>query len=292
MTSTGSSRFWVSRSEGETMSRGILSIIIVPHDRGHSRTVRVSYRRLKVSAGIAVALFLGSAFVFVHYAMLLRRAEETRRVETENRDLREKVSAIEALNRRLDDYEAYVERIDLVLGIGRAGRDSSAEPAGTGAPAGTTGEVVGGTGADERPLLLLSGGSEIPSEWPLTRRGFVTRGFGLEAAGHQGIDIAVPEDTPVRATASGIVCDLGWDNVYGNYVELRHGEGYSTKYSHVSRLLVRRGQWVRKGEIIAFSGNTGRSTAPHLHYEVRLQGTAVDPHPYLLGYRSENHVEG
>jgi len=272
------------------MARGILSIIIVPHDKGHSRTFRVSHRRLRVAAVLGVLLCTAAGSALVHYTILLRRQAEMDRVAAENRDLREKVTAIDALNRRLDDYESYVQRIDLALGLGRAAAVPPIRPTSLESTAANRGSVEGGGGG--APLLLLSGGSEIPSEWPLTRRGFVTRGFGIDTAGHHGIDIAVPEDTPVRATASGVVCDVGWDDIYGNFVELRHGEGYSTRYCHVRELLIRQGQWVRKGEIIAFSGNSGRSTAPHLHYEVRLQGAAVDPHPYLLGYRAENHVEG
>jgi murein DD-endopeptidase MepM/ murein hydrolase activator NlpD len=133
---------------------------------------------------------------------------------------------------------------------------------------------------------------EIPSEWPLTRRGFITRGHLEDKSSHTGVDIAVPEQTPVRATASGLVTRIGWNNVYGNYIEIMHSDGYSTLYGHNSRLIVGGGQWVRRGEIIAFSGNTGRSTAPHLHYEVRHKGVAVDPQPYLLGYGKTNQIEG
>ena len=102
------------------MSRGIRSIIIVPHDKGHSRTLRVSHRLLKIAAGSAVFLFVAVSFAMVHYAVLLRRSAEMDRVAAENRGLREKVSAIEALNSRLDDYESYVRRIDFALGLGGA----------------------------------------------------------------------------------------------------------------------------------------------------------------------------
>jgi murein DD-endopeptidase MepM/ murein hydrolase activator NlpD len=106
----------------------------------------------------------------------------------------------------------------------------------------------------------------------------VTQGL-LEGEGtsHPGLDIAVPADSYVRAAGAAIVVDVGEDAVYGRFVTLDHGDGYRTLYAHASETLVEPGQRVRRNEVIALSGSTGRSTAPHLHFEILLNGEAVDP---------------
>jgi murein DD-endopeptidase MepM/ murein hydrolase activator NlpD len=98
---------------------------------------------------------------------------------------------------------------------------------------------------------------------------------------HNGIDLAVPEGTPVRAAMAGVVSFAGWEGGFGLLVVLDHQNGYETYYAHLSRILVRVGQRVSAGETIALSGNTGLSTGPHLHFEVRYLGSPVDPRPLL-----------
>ena len=98
---------------------------------------------------------------------------------------------------------------------------------------------------------------------------------------HKGVDLAGPVGTPVRATADGVVGRADWFSGYGLYVALEHGGSIETRYGHMSRLNVAAGQQVSKGDIIGFVGSTGRSTGPHLHYEVRIAGQAVNPVPYM-----------
>jgi murein DD-endopeptidase MepM/ murein hydrolase activator NlpD len=98
---------------------------------------------------------------------------------------------------------------------------------------------------------------------------------------HYGLDIAVPEGTPVQTTKSGIVTFVGYDSGYGNRVEISHGDGWLTLYGHNSRILVKVGQTVAKGDIIALAGNTGASTGPHIHYEVRKNGVPINPMNYI-----------
>ncbi len=98
---------------------------------------------------------------------------------------------------------------------------------------------------------------------------------------HKGVDLAGPTGSPVRATADGVVGRADWFSSYGLYVSLEHGGSIETRYGHMSRLNVAAGQQVRKGDIIGFVGSTGRSTGPHLHYEVRIAGQAVNPIPYM-----------
>ena len=99
---------------------------------------------------------------------------------------------------------------------------------------------------------------------------------------HEGIDVVAPSGTPIEAPAAGTVISAGWSTGYGNTVTLDHGFGLVTRYAHASRLLVRPGQRVRRGERIALVGNTGLATSSHLHYEVHVNGKPVDPLRYVL----------
>jgi murein DD-endopeptidase MepM/ murein hydrolase activator NlpD len=98
---------------------------------------------------------------------------------------------------------------------------------------------------------------------------------------HEGIDLAVPTGTPVVAAAAGTVIVAGWLGGYGNLVVVDHGNGFSTAYGHNTSVAVGFGQSVAQGQLVAYSGNTGHSTGPHVHFEVRINGSPVDPLGYL-----------
>lgn len=100
---------------------------------------------------------------------------------------------------------------------------------------------------------------------------------------HEGVDISALKGTPILAAAKGTVTFSGWRSGLGNTVEIDHGYGYVTRYGHADKLLVRRGQRVSRGDVIAQVGSTGISTSPHLHYEVRVGGRAVNPLNYIIG---------
>ncbi len=128
--------------------------------------------------------------------------------------------------------------------------------------------------------------ASTPSVWPV--RGWVTSPFGKRIspftgipAFHEGLDIAAQTGTPVAATADGFVLKAGFSPGYGNMVEISHGYGIKTVFGHNSRLNVKVGQKVKRGDIISYVGDTGSSTGPHLHYEVRLNGLPVNPQKYL-----------
>jgi murein DD-endopeptidase MepM/ murein hydrolase activator NlpD len=128
--------------------------------------------------------------------------------------------------------------------------------------------------------------ASTPAVWPV--RGWVTSPFGNRIAPftgkiqfHEGIDIAVQIGTPVLAPADGVVTKAGFESGYGNVVEISHGYGLMTVFGHNSRLNVKVGQHVKRGDIISYSGNTGSSTGPHVHYEVRVNGLPVNPVRYL-----------
>ncbi|EIW15557.1 MULTISPECIES: M23 family metallopeptidase [Pelosinus] len=126
-----------------------------------------------------------------------------------------------------------------------------------------------------------------PSIWPTS--GEVTSGFGwrnspMGGGGelHPGIDIANSMGAPVVAAADGVVVQSGAAGGYGNMVQIDHGNGISTIYGHNSRIIVSAGQSVRKGQVVSYVGSTGKSTGPHLHYEVRVNGNAVDPIGFMV----------
>lgn len=100
---------------------------------------------------------------------------------------------------------------------------------------------------------------------------------------HKGVDLAGSVGAPVRATADGVISRADWYSSYGLYISVEHGGEIQTRYGHLSRLNVAAGQQVKKGDVIGYVGSTGRSTGPHLHYEVRIAGLAVNPAPYMQG---------
>lgn len=125
-----------------------------------------------------------------------------------------------------------------------------------------------------------------PSLWPVYGRLMSSYGgrsdpFSGVGAFHPGVDVQAPVGTPVRASADGVVKFAQWSGSYGMLVVIDHGNGMETYYAHLSRFYAVPGQEIRQGQIIAYSGQTGRATGPHLHYEVRVGGTPINPYPYL-----------
>ena len=134
---------------------------------------------------------------------------------------------------------------------------------------------------------LEQGVIAIPSVQPVAKLNF-TSNFGIRsdpfrgtAAMHAGVDIPGPTGTPIYATADGVVAHAARQGGYGNMVEINHGKGIATRYGHLSKILVSDNTRVKRGQLIALMGSTGRSTGPHLHYEVRIDGHAVNPVPFL-----------
>ncbi len=132
--------------------------------------------------------------------------------------------------------------------------------------------------------------SSIPDLWPLADDGncYISSNFGWridpisnQQEYHEGLDIAVWYNTPVLATAPGKVTFVGWNGGYGLSVEVNHGHGHTTYYAHLNKSKVSKGDKVEKGDIIALTGNSGRSTGPHLHYEVRINGVPKNPRKFV-----------
>jgi murein DD-endopeptidase MepM/ murein hydrolase activator NlpD len=135
---------------------------------------------------------------------------------------------------------------------------------------------------------LQDGVIAIPSDKPVKQAAF-TSSFGVRSdpfrggsAMHPGIDLAGPTGTPIYATAEGTVLRAGWNSGgYGNLIEIDHGRGITTRFGHLSAILVRAGDHITRGQQIGRMGSTGRSTGSHLHYEVRIDGRAVNPIPFM-----------
>ena len=254
-------------SEG---SEGGYTVVVVPDDAERTRSFQITPRGLRIGTAIvtlgilALAVLLGSWWYFAAQAARVPEMErEIARLEQEN-------ARVEELGRVVARLQAQSERIRTMLGANvlASGENPEIRPA----------EASGGeTGTAQSTGLSPN----IPTSWPLAASGFVTRTFGSEEhpEEHPGVDIAVANDTYIRAAGAGVVGEAGSDTVYGLYVLIEHGNtGYSSMYGHASRLFVAPGDTVRQNEVIALSGNTGRSTAPHLHFEIRQDGTPVDPY--------------
>lgn len=144
---------------------------------------------------------------------------------------------------------------------------------------------------DQYMLLVDKISDNIPLGWPVKgKRGYKTSGFGTRLSPfknkrefHTGVDIAAAAGSELVATADGKVLFAGEKGSFGNVVIIRHKYGYRTIYGHNEKNLVRNGQSVKRGQIIALVGSTGRSTGPHIHYEIRIGRTYVDPWPYVIG---------
>jgi murein DD-endopeptidase MepM/ murein hydrolase activator NlpD len=148
-----------------------------------------------------------------------------------------------------------------------------ADPSTPGAPA-----TILERSAVSVPSLMPLSGARISSDYGMRNHPVLGR-----RRKHNGIDLAAPTGTPVYATADGIVGRADWFSSYGLYISIDHGAELETRYAHLSRLAVAAGERVRKGDLIGYVGSTGRSTGPHLHYEVRVDGVAVNPVPYMVG---------
>lgn len=130
--------------------------------------------------------------------------------------------------------------------------------------------------------------TDVPSVWPVS--GHVTSGFGMRVAPvvggwrmHAGLDISAHRGAQVRSAGSGVVVFAGYRSGYGNTVVVDHGDAMKTLYAHMARVATRKGRRVREGDLLGHVGSTGRSTGPHLHFEVRFRGEAVNPMCYLSG---------
>lgn len=248
-------------------------VTIVVHTDGEIRTrqYRVPLWGMRVGQGAALALLVLILLFLAFAGPITRSAARVPGLEAEVARLRSENTRVQELAAALNRAESNYQQLRGILGA------RAPDPAGLRPELPRARAIAArtpGTTARFQP------GPSIPTYWPLDDRGFLTRGQvspGTESEAHPGIDIAVPIGTPVRAAGGGTVELAGVNDDYGMFVRVRHPGGYETMYGHASRLLVRDGDEVAAGQVIALSGNTGRSTAPHLHFEVRRDGRSIDP---------------
>ncbi len=236
-----------------------------------SRSYRVPIWLLRTGIIVAALLVVGVIVGAVLYTPIARTAASVPGLRRELGQLRAENAQVRELARTLTEMESRYAQVRAMLG-----GDVIPSPQDVGRIPVTEAMFATEPGAEPR----YESGQSTPSHWPLQASGIVTRGQispGADDETHPGIDIAVPMATPIKASGGGIVGQIGEDPEYGVFVLIDHPDGYQTLYGHASRLLVALGDSVAAGEVVALSGSTGRSTGPHLHFEIRRNGRSLDP---------------
>jgi murein DD-endopeptidase MepM/ murein hydrolase activator NlpD len=293
------------------------TLLVVSDHSQAVRRFRVRRRALRKGAYAGAAVAVLGVGLAAHYLALLATAGENRVLKEENAQLRsqillvqEKVAHISATLDRVERFDAKLREgvtalrdPDRKLAMGPVSAPASDPSAGP--PAAAKHDVKGLPSAldalageamqqesslrelqeyfeDQRSLL-----ASTPSMWPA--RGWVTSDFGArldpitaERVMHRGMDIATPHGQPVLSPSDGTVVFAGTENGYGKVLVVDHGYGVKTRYGHLSEIFVKAGDRVKRGGKIAAVGNTGRSTGPHLHYEVRVNGIPENPRKFIL----------
>lgn len=294
------------------------TLMLVPHNGQAVRSIKIPIKALKIAAAIVSVFFMTIAGFGIKYSTALNNAaaekaelESLRAVSGDQyKQIEQLTQATNALQQdmdRLNSLDAEIRRMvnaDEQPATSRSGVvRPSAGHTGQGGPniKPTVSELSAVVAqlqnqAKDREVSLTELRQTLearnakleatPSLWPAN--GDVTSRFGWRSSPwggggdwHPGIDIANDTGTPIVATATGQVVYSGWYTGYGNMIQIDHGNGIVTIYGHNSRNLVREGQYVKKGELIAYMGSTGWSTGSHVHYEIRVNGTVVNPAKFL-----------
>lgn len=246
-----------------------LTLIVVPHGDLETRSFAISYRALRVLFIMAVAALLGFAVFLAFLFPMMAQAARVPGLERDLKELEADRAKVAELAQTLAEVEAQYEKVRKMLGADA--------PVNGQAPTLPPLRPDSGKAARKQPGDGPVQETSALTVWPLRTRGFVSRALNAGATRHPGLDIAAPMNTEVRVAGDGVVLAAGDDEVYGRYVVVDHGGDVQTVYGHASRLYVERGERVKAGDVIALTGTTGRSTAPHLHFEVRRGGRPVDP---------------
>ena len=274
----------------------LYAFIVAHTSRSRARIRRISiHRRWLKFAAVLAALVLGTSLYGIygvfHEAAHLRTEEENERLRVENERQRQQLKRLE---NRVDAIEDTSRRLAEMSGV--AEQQTAQNPHGSGGPlvkldAAEIAVVERRAAQLERQLkqyeAALHERARVPSLWPVA--GELNDGFGARsdpfggggAEFHTGQDIMAAPGTPVVAAAEGTVTFAGWKNGYGQVVEIDHGQGLTTRYGHLSKIETAAGHEIARGELLGRVGSTGRSTGPHLHYEVRINDSPVSPRAYL-----------
>jgi murein DD-endopeptidase MepM/ murein hydrolase activator NlpD len=298
------------------VAEGYYTIILVADARSAFRKIRVPVRLIRTLASATAALALAMSALLAHYAWLNRQVSELDALRLENATLSERAQrfneSLGQLESRATQLQSSITKLTVMSGVQPAPRAADGGVGGVGGVAGVDldppsrdpevtlhalsrslsdlaerSQRIETFYADQTELL-----AHTPSVWPV--RGYFSSGFGNRTDPftggkdfHPGIDISAPRGTNVVAPADGVVVAVGRRGAYGLAIIIDHGYGIITRYGHLERFNVRAGQRVRRGDVIGFVGSTGRSNAPHLHYEVWLDDKLQNPIHYILDeYRS------
>jgi murein DD-endopeptidase MepM/ murein hydrolase activator NlpD len=295
------------------MAKKFFSVIIVPHTKTNTRNLTFSKRAVKLLIGGAgVAVLVLGLFLADYLSMTLIRAKY-RTLVRENSEQKERIAETENTVKRLEttvaNYEGYARKLNILMGLksadvipgepGIGGGDPNEGGEPQAAPPslslGSIQSLALKAESVEKNLDSLVGVLEsqaarlasTPTIWPT--QGWVSSPFGYRIdpftgrrTFHRGIDIATNFGNPVAAAAYGSVTEARYDKFYGRTVIISHGNGVVTQYCHLEKYVVQPGQKVRRGDILGYVGKTGKALGPHLHYEVRINDTAVNPYNYIL----------
>jgi murein DD-endopeptidase MepM/ murein hydrolase activator NlpD len=290
------------------MANEFYTVIVVPHAKARFRQIRVPVRLAKWTLTFAGILGFMVVGVMVHAARITIEINDLRRLRTENSELLTKTRTYEENAGKLQAKVLQLQNMVTKLGV-MAGLEHSLPDAGNAGVGGATGMESQApvlapralAAIDESLTTLTQRSAQLeefyrdqsmvlastPSIWPV--RGYLSATFGNrldpftgQKDFHAGIDISTPIGTRVFAPADGVVLSVGVQGGYGNALIMDHGYGVVTRYGHLDAYAVRPGQRVRRGDLIAFVGNTGRSTGPHLHYEVWVRDQAQNPIHFIL----------
>ncbi len=298
------------------------SVIIVSDATSSSKEFVVSGRLLRRGVLAVGLLLLFFGFIIFHYLTITLDKQKMKRLEKDNavKELRigELAHTIDGLNQRLKNMELFKDKIMIATGLKSP---LALTEVGNGGPVGEAAGAPIAAGnplpaqvpfplADRGAKEMVRSASQLestlksveqsviqnkariaatPSIWPVLKKGLITDTFGSRIHPftgkwevHNGIDIATQLGNRIIAPADGVVIVAEYSDFYGNMVVLDHGYGYTSRYGHLSQFLVREGQKVRRNDPLGLVGSTGRSTAPHLHYEVRYFDKPLNPWNYIL----------
>lgn len=292
------------------MDRKFYTFLIFPGANGIVRKVRLPYYVVHMILAFSLVGIATLAALANSYGRMLLKVANYNNLRTEREALKNQNRSLEnaviTTNAKLDSLQSLATEVALTYGFGEARRPHFPEAAlSLATQSDSTLEssyraslyafnlIRNSSLSSPRPAPTLGfvamadfGHDTIPTMWPV--RGRITEGFGQrldpfsgEGVFHSGVDISVPYGTRVEAPSDGIVMQTGVESGYGNEVIIDHGFGMTTKYGHLSRIFVAMGQEVKRGQVIGAVGMTGRTTGPHLHYEVIVNDTPVNPMKYL-----------
>jgi murein DD-endopeptidase MepM/ murein hydrolase activator NlpD len=294
------------------MNNKFYTLLITPGVHGKIRKIQLPFYVVPLVLGLSLAGLAMVAGLATSYARMLVKVSNYNTVRSEREALKKQYHSLEdkvsRTNAKLNSLQSLATEVALTYGFGGSRRLRvtpallSLASAGNGTldtsyrsslfafDALKTASLDTGSGPLGGTLLpgMLDDPSAVPSIWPV--HGRITAGFGErldpfngEGAFHPGVDIGASYGADVEAAGDGMVTEAGRDAGYGRSILIDHGDGISTRYAHLSKILVVVGEEVKRGEIIGDVGMSGRTTGPHLHYEVLIHGDPVNPARFLPG---------